>query len=109
MLIVALGWIYVVTIAAIAEALSPQGTVLGAIFTFVLYGPLPLAVVLYLLGTSARKQALRKAEAATATSAIPAAAAAANPGASASVDEPDGRGHPPAGATAAVAPKREEP
>ena len=108
MLIVALGWIYVVTIAAIAEALSPQGTVLGAIFTFVLYGPLPLAVVLYLLGTPARKRALRKVEGASTSSA---ATNVADPPAeaSASVEEPDRRGHAPAGAAAAVAPKREEP
>ena len=106
MLIVALGWIYVVAMAAIAEALSPQGTVLGAIFTFLLYGPLPLAVVLYLLGTPARKRALRKAEAASAT---PTAAIGAAPAASARCGEPDGRGHAPGGATAAVTPKREEP
>ena len=103
MLIVALGWIYVVAMAAIAEALSPQGTVLGAIFTFFLYGPLPLAVVLYLLGTPARKRALSRAETASRT------AAAASPSASpTSVHEPDRSGQTPSGAAAAVAPKREE-
>ena len=53
MLIVAIAWIYVVGTAALAEALSAQGTVLGAFFTFLLYGVLPLSVVLYLLGTPA--------------------------------------------------------
>jgi hypothetical protein len=62
--IVALGWIYVVGMAALAEALSDQGTVLGAVFTFLLYGVVPLAVVLYLMGTPARKSALRRAAAA---------------------------------------------
>jgi hypothetical protein len=36
--------------------------VLGALFTFILYGCLPLALVLYLLGTPARRRARRAAE-----------------------------------------------
>ncbi len=98
MLLVALAWIYVVALAAIAEALSAQGTVLGAVFTLLLYGVLPLTVVLYLLGTPARKRALRHAEVES---------AAASP-ASASGHEPDGGGHAPGGAAPPVAPKREE-
>lgn len=62
MYLVAIGWMYVVLMMTVAEALSPQGTVLGALFTFVLYGCLPLAVVLYLLGTPARRRARRAAE-----------------------------------------------
>ena len=57
MYLVAIGWMYVVLMMTVAEALSPQGTVLGALFTFVLYGCLPLAVVLYLLCTPARRRA----------------------------------------------------
>jgi hypothetical protein len=41
----------------IAEAASPGGTLLGAFFTFVLYGLLPLSIVLYILGTPARSAA----------------------------------------------------
>jgi hypothetical protein len=63
MIVVAIGWMYVVLMMAVAEALSSQGSVLGAVFTFVLYGVLPLAIVLYIMGTPARKRALRAAEA----------------------------------------------
>ena len=64
MYIVAIAWIYVVLMMAVAEALSSQGTVLGAFFTFVLYGVLPLSIVLYIGGTPARRKARRAAEAA---------------------------------------------
>ena len=50
MYLVAIAWIYVVLMMAVAEALSSQGTVLGAVITFVLYGVLPLSVVLYIMG-----------------------------------------------------------
>ena len=46
MLVVALAWIYVVLLVAVVEAMSPHGTLLGAIFTFVFYGVLPLSIVL---------------------------------------------------------------
>jgi hypothetical protein len=62
MYLVAIGWMYVVLMMSVAEALSTQGTVLGALFTFILYGCLPLALVLYLLGTPARRRARRAAE-----------------------------------------------
>ncbi|MBI5720561.1 MAG: hypothetical protein HZC37_23025 [Burkholderiales bacterium] len=75
MLIVAIAWIYVVGMASIVEALSPQGTVLGALVTFVFYGVAPLSVVLYLLGTPARKKARRRAEAAALTTVAAVAAA----------------------------------
>lgn len=64
MYLVAIAWIYVVLMMALAEALSPQGTVLGALFTVLLYGALPLSIVLYLMGTPARRRARRRAEAA---------------------------------------------
>ncbi len=67
--IVALAWIYVVGMASIAEALSPQGTVLGALITFVFWGVLPLVVVLYLMSTPARKKMRRQREAAEAAQA----------------------------------------
>ncbi|MBC7938563.1 MAG: hypothetical protein H7Z19_02175, partial [Chitinophagaceae bacterium] len=55
--LVAIAWIYVVLLMAVAEALSAQGTVLGAFFTLLLYGVLPLGLVLYVLSTPARKRA----------------------------------------------------
>ena len=61
--LVALAWIYVVLMMALAEALAPNGTVLGAVFTFLLYGVLPLSIVLYVLGTPARRSARRRAQA----------------------------------------------
>jgi hypothetical protein len=64
MYLVAIAWIYVVLMMSVAEATSPQGSVLGALVTFVLYGVLPLTLVLYILGTPARKRALRVKEAA---------------------------------------------
>ncbi|MFG6449336.1 hypothetical protein ACG0Z6_13990 [Roseateles sp. BYS180W] len=47
----------------IAEAMSPQGSVLGAVFTLLLYGVLPLSVLLYVLGTPQRRAARQRAEA----------------------------------------------
>jgi membrane protein implicated in regulation of membrane protease activity len=61
--LVALAWIYVVLMMALAEALSPQGTVLGAGITFLLYGVLPLSIVLYVMSTPMRRRARRRAEA----------------------------------------------
>lgn len=64
MWIVAIAWMYVTLMMALAEATSPQGTILGAVITFVFYGLAPLALVMYLLGAPARRKALRAAEAA---------------------------------------------
>lgn len=62
MYLVAIAWMYVVLMMSIVEALSPQGTVLGALFTFVLYGLLPMGIVMYLLGTPMRRRARIAAE-----------------------------------------------
>ena len=43
MYLIVIAWTYVTLMMAVAEATSPQGTVLGAIITFVLYGLLPMA------------------------------------------------------------------
>ena len=64
--LVIVAWLYVVVMMALAEALSSQGTVLGAVFTLVLYGLLPLSIVVYILGTPARKRARAQREAASA-------------------------------------------
>jgi membrane protein implicated in regulation of membrane protease activity len=60
--IVAIAWTFVVVLMAAAEATSTQGTVLGALFTLLLYGVLPLTIVLYILGTPARRRARLQAE-----------------------------------------------
>lgn len=63
MYLVAIAWIYVTLMMAIAEATSPTGSILGAIVTFTLYGALPLSIVMYILGTPGRKKARRAREA----------------------------------------------
>jgi hypothetical protein len=54
--IVALAWIYVVLMMALVEALSPDGTLLGAILTFIFYGLLPLSIVLYIMSRGSRRR-----------------------------------------------------
>jgi len=80
--IVAVAWMFVVLLMTLAEATSTQGTLLGAFFTLLLYGLLPLAIVLYLMGTPSRRRARRAAEAREAAdldmAAPPAAASAAD-------------------------------
>lgn len=63
MYLVVIAWIYVVLLMSLAEAFSAQGSWLGAIVTFMLYGVLPLSIVVYILGTPARKRALKAASA----------------------------------------------
>lgn len=96
MYLVAIAWMYVVLMMTIAEAMSPQGTVIGAVFTFLLYGALPLSIVLYVLGTPGRRKLRQRAEAQAGQMAEQAAASAA----------PDGGGQAPG---AAVAAEREPP
>lgn len=64
MYLVAIAWLYVALMMAVAEATHPQGTILGAVFTFLLYGAGPVALVMYLLGTPARRRARKAAQAA---------------------------------------------
>ncbi|MFD2754200.1 hypothetical protein [Comamonas terrae] len=59
MYLVAIAWLYVTVMMAVAEAAAPGGSWLGAFFTFALYGVLPLSIVLYILGTPGRKRRLR--------------------------------------------------
>jgi predicted membrane channel-forming protein YqfA (hemolysin III family) len=61
--IVALGWMFVVVLMSAAEATSSQGSVLGALVTFVLYGLLPVGIVVYVMNTPHRRRARRRAEA----------------------------------------------
>jgi Na+-transporting methylmalonyl-CoA/oxaloacetate decarboxylase gamma subunit len=104
MYLVAIGWIYVVLMMSVAEALSSQGTVLGAVITFVFYGVLPLVVVMYIMGTPSRRRARLAAEAAEAQAASAAAAASGPPPSSS--PSPDGRSH---AAADTVAAERKEP
>jgi hypothetical protein len=60
MYIVPIAWIYVALMMSLAEATSITGTVLGAVITFVLYGLLPVGLVLYIMGTPGRKRQLRE-------------------------------------------------
>jgi len=83
--LVAIGWMFVVLLMSVAEAAAPNGSLLGAAVTFVFGGVLPLALLFYLGGASARRRASRIARV--------------------SAPEPDGSGHAPADAVAA---KREE-
>ena len=64
MYIIPIAWLYVVVLMSLAEATSRNGTVLGAIITFVFYGVVPIALILYFMGAPARKRAIRAREAA---------------------------------------------
>jgi membrane protein implicated in regulation of membrane protease activity len=62
MYLVGIGWLYVAFMMALVEATSPQGSVVGAAFTFLMYGLAPVALLLYILGTPGRKRRLREAQ-----------------------------------------------
>lgn len=99
MYLVAIAWMYVVVMMTVVEATSANGTVLGALFTFLLYGGLPLAVVMYILGSPARKRARRAAET------TPETTLEHTPAAEPSRHEPDGGHHSPGDA---ITPERKE-
>jgi hypothetical protein len=100
MYLIAIAWMYVVLMMAVAEATNSNGTVLGALVTFVLYGLLPLGIVLYIFGTPGRKRARLAADAAEAAEVKTA------PTEKASVSPPNRSDHAPGDA---VAPVRKEP
>ena len=112
MYLIPIAWIYVTLMMAVAEATNTDGTLLGALMTFVLYGLLPVGLVLYFMATPARRRAREAAEAreaqllaaVTEPQAEPAAQAATSP--SPASDAPDASG---LAATDAVAPVRKEP
>ena len=91
MYIVVIAWLYVAVMMAVAEANHPNGTLLGAIFTFLLYGVGPVALIAYLLGRPSRRAARARREATQAQAAS---------------GEPDAGGETPADA---VPPVRKEP
>lgn len=94
MYIVPMAWLYVALMMAVAEANHPNGTVLGAVITFLLYGAAPVALVVYLMGAPARRRAIKAKEAAELAQA------------QAQSVQPDAGSH---AATEAVAPVRKEP
>lgn len=63
MYLIVIAWIYVVLMMSVAEATNSNGTVLGALITFVLYGMGPAALVVYLMGAPARSRAIKKRDA----------------------------------------------
>lgn len=86
MIIVAIGWLFVVLLFALVQWVSPQGSLLVALLLVFGAGVAPLALVLYVMGAPARRRA--RARAAT------------------SATDPGAGGHAPGDA---VAPEREEP
>ena len=100
MYIVPFVWIYVAFMMAVAEATSPIGTLVGAAITFVLYGMLPVGLLLYFMGSPARRRANRLAEQMQdGAGAVPAETPTVS-------HQGDGGGHAPADA---VTPEREKP
>jgi hypothetical protein len=95
-LIVLVGWGYVVAMMALAEAVGPSGSVLGAIVTALLYGALPMSVIWYIGGARGRALARQRASESHRDEPPPASGD----------DDPGGGGQPPGDA---VAPEREEP
>jgi hypothetical protein len=77
--LVVIAWLYVALMMAVAEATNTNGTVLGAVFTFLLYGLAPVALVVYLMGAPGRRRAIRAREAAEREAAMQAAAPSAAP------------------------------
>lgn len=106
MYIVPIAWIYVALMMSVAEATNSNGTVLGAIFTFILYGLLPVGIVLYIMGTPGRKRLIRERQAQERAAWEAAQAQGQTALEAPSSAAPDGSSH----ATAdAVAPMRKEP
>lgn len=101
MYLVVIAWLYVVVLMAMAEAANPNGSLLGAAITLLLYGLLPLSIVVYILGTPGRRRKIHARE-------MQERAAAAEAAAQASA-EPDAGGHAAGAAGPAIAPMRKEP
>ena len=117
MYLIVIAWIYVVLMMSVAEATNSNGTLLGALMTFVLYGVGPVALVVYLMGAPARNKAIKKREAeALAQQAARQrnAAAERTPSPTLASVQPDASSHAPGGAEAVaigagVAPVGKEP
>ena len=97
MYLIVIGWIYVTLLIGVMEASSRTGIVWGGIATFVLYGLAPMAWLVYLTGSPARRRTIKASE-------------VAGRQAQATSDEPDtGRKAPAAAQGERVASVRKEP
>ena len=108
MYIVPMAWLYVALMMAVAEANHPNGTLLGALVTFVLYGLGPVLLVMYLMGAPGRRRAIKSREAAEleTANALKSQAQAQAQDKSQALAEPDAGSQ---AATDTVAPVREKP
>lgn len=120
--LVVIAWLYVAVMMSVAEATASNGTVLGAVFTFLLYGLIPVALLVYLMLSPARRRAAKLREAQAQAAAREAASALVSPAAQTSEPtaeaggafadagasrlDPDASGQAPADA---VPPVREKP
>ena len=93
MYIVAIAWLYVTLMMALAEAASPTGSILGAIITFMFYGALPLGILVYIWVQVIRRRQ-RYQQALSETTARP--PAQATPSSSNELSAPDTGSKPPA-------------
>ncbi len=64
MYIIPIAWLYVALMMSVAEATNSNGSILGAFITFILYGLLPIGLMMYFMGWPGRKRAIRAREAA---------------------------------------------
>jgi hypothetical protein len=62
MYLIVIAWVYVVLMMSVAEATNTTGSLLGAIMTFLLYGVLPLGIVVYVMQSPGRRRALKARE-----------------------------------------------
>jgi hypothetical protein len=114
MYLVAIGWIYVALMMAIAEATNTNGSILGAVFTFIFYGLVPVSIVVYLMQGPARNRARKARERAEWVAqqnamAEPDAPQQGNSAPSALAAQPDTSSHAPGAAEpGSVAPMRKE-
>ncbi len=103
--LIVIAWLYVVVMMSVAEATNSTGTVLGAMITFFLYGLGPVALLVYLLSTPARRNRQKEREAVE-QARVKAAPDPLDP------QSPNASGAPDAGSQATthpVAPVRKEP
>lgn len=110
MYLIVIAWTYVTLMMAVAEATSPQGTVLGALITFGLYGMLPMSILVYILGTPSRKRKIKAREAAEQAAYDAEQATLQQQASGMASAEPDaGSEAPTAAEGSAVTPVRKEP
>lgn len=95
MYLIVIAWFYVTLMMALAEAGSPAGSVLGAVITFMLYGILPMSILIYIFRTPQRKRRIKAQREAQQRAWDEAQQATSLPQTSA---QPDGSGHAPSAA-----------